>query len=117
MYRLKLLLVILALVLVCFVIGLYVGGWVWLHLIGVPNPSPSLFTLLDQGGVRSLTDKARMRLPWAWCVTAAITFLPVGTLLLALFERRDGNRQDLHGNARFANRRELRRIWYTEPEK
>ncbi|USS95889.1 hypothetical protein M5J15_01265 [Serratia symbiotica] len=50
MYRLKLLLVILALVLVCFVIGLYVGGWVWLHLIGVPKPSPSLFTLLDQVG-------------------------------------------------------------------
>ncbi|EEF2701803.1 hypothetical protein FVB86_20695 [Salmonella enterica] len=117
MDKLKLLTVILVLVVVFFIIGLYAGGWTWLYFLGVPNPSPSLFTLLDQGGVHSLTDKAKMLLPWAWCVTAAITFLPVGITLLALFGRSDGNRQDLHGSARFANKRELKRIWYTEPER
>ncbi|EAW9501067.1 hypothetical protein NYF95_002432 [Salmonella enterica] len=116
MEKLKLLLVIVALCGVFFIIGLYAGGWVWLTLSGVPSPSLSMMTLINQGGIPSLTDQARMLLPWAWCVTAAITFFPAGVSLIAMTKGADGNRKDLHGNARFANRRELRRLWYTGPE-
>ncbi|HIE7193032.1 TPA: hypothetical protein ACXPBJ_004433 [Salmonella enterica] len=116
MEKLKLLVVILVLCCVFFIIGLYAGGWMWLTLSGVHDRSPSLFTLINQGGITSLTDRSRMLLPWAWVVTVLITFFPAGVSLFALTVGRDGNRKDLHGNARFANRRELRRMWYTGPE-
>ncbi len=99
-----------------FVIGLYAGGWMWLELSGVDS-SPSLMTLISQGGLPALNDRARMLLPWAWCVTVAITFFPAGVSLLAMTHGADGNRKDLHGNARFAGKRELRRFWYEGPEK
>ncbi|HDG9216639.1 TPA: hypothetical protein PBW31_006549, partial [Pseudomonas aeruginosa] len=49
--------------------------------------------------------------PWSWCVTAALTFLPVGVTLLA-FMSRFSTKQSLHGDARFANERELRLFEY-----
>lgn len=116
MLKLKLFFAIAGLTVVCFIVGLYFGGWVWLKLNGHSAPLPSLFTLIDQGNL-SLTNKSKMLLPWAWCATVAITFLPTGITLLAFMGRGDGNPRNLHGNARFANRRELRNIWYTEPEK
>lgn len=113
--KMKLFLVIAGLTGVCFLIGLYAGGWVWLRLCADPLSSPGLMTLLDQGEL-SLTDKSKMLLPWAWCVTAAITFLPTGVTLFAFAGMGEGRQRHLHGNACFANRRELRKIWYTGPE-
>ncbi|WP_072013052.1 hypothetical protein [Pectobacterium carotovorum] len=115
MEKIKLLLVIVALCCLFFIVGLYAGGWVWITLSDVKQPL-SLLTLFNQGGVQSLTDKSRMLLPWAWSITAAITFFPAGVSLLAMTSGSNGNRKDLHGNARFANKRELRRLWYTGPE-
>ncbi|HIC1896471.1 TPA: hypothetical protein ACW0P3_004287 [Citrobacter freundii] len=113
---LKLFLVILLLTLVCFLIGLYAGGWAWYSMTGYRQGTPGLFTLLSQGEI-SLTDKGKVMLPWAWCVTAVITFLPTGITLFSYLARTDNSQNNLHGNARFANRRELRKIWYTESEK
>lgn len=113
---LKLFLLILLLTLVCFFIGLYAGGWAWYAMTGYRQGTPGLFTLLSQGEI-SLTDKGKVMLPWAWCVTAAITFLPTGITLFSYLARKDNSQNNLHGNARFANRRELRKIWYTESEK
>lgn len=113
---LKLFLLILLLTLVCFLIGLYAGGWAWYAMIGYRQGTPGLFTLLSQGEI-SLTDKGKVMLPWAWCVTAVITFLPTGITLFSYLAKTDNSQNNLHGNARFANRRELRKIWYTESEK
>ncbi len=35
----------------------------WLTLSGVHDRAPSLFTLINQGGITSLTDRSRMLLP------------------------------------------------------
>lgn len=113
---LKLFMVILMLTAVCFVIGLYAGGWAWFLMTGFHREIPGLFTLLSQGEL-SLTDKGKIMLPWAWCVTVAITFLPTGITLLTFLARTDNSQNNLHGRARFANRRKLRKIWYTESEK
>lgn len=113
MLKVKLLILILTLAGIFFVIGLYAGGWVWLRMSG--GGDLSLTTLFNTG---SLTlERRKMLLPWAWCVTVAITFFPVGVSLFAILGTRDGNRRDLHGNARFATPRELQKIWYDTPEK
>lgn len=112
----KLFMLILVLTLICFVIGLYMGGWAWYAMTGDQHGSVGLLTLMNQGEI-SLTNKAKAMLPWAWCVTAAITFLPTGISLLSFLARKDNSQNNLHGRARFANRRELRKIWYTESEK
>lgn len=65
---------------ICFIIGLYAGGWAWYALTGYPDKLPSLMTLFDLGKI-SLTDKSKIMLPWAWAVTAVITFLPTGITL------------------------------------
>lgn len=113
---LKLFLMILLLTAICFVIGLYAGGWAWFAMTGFQKNVPGVFTLLSLGDI-SLTDKGKTMLPWAWCVTAVITFLPTGITLISILARMDNIQNNLHGKARFANRRELRRIWYTENEK
>lgn len=56
------------------------GGWAWYALTGYPDKIPSLMTLFDLGKI-SLTDKSKIMLPWAWAVTAVITFLPTGITL------------------------------------
>lgn len=58
-----------------------------------------------------LSDPRLLYVPWSWCVTAALTFLPVGVTLLA-FMSRFSTKQSLHGDARFANERELRLFEY-----
>jgi hypothetical protein len=50
-------------------------------------------------------------LPWSWCLTVAITFFPVGVTLMAFFFRFKPT-TSLHGNARFANAKELRAFEY-----
>lgn len=113
---LKVFLLILLMTAIFFVIGLYAGGWAWYSMTGYHRGTPGLFTLLSQGEI-SLTNKGKVMLPWAWCVTAAITFLPVGLTVLSFLAKTDNSQNNLHGRARFANRRELRKIWYTENEK
>ena len=90
-----------------FVLGLYAGGAVFLLMIGSEVDAVTFHTLFDAGH----QALGLAYLPWAWCVTAAITFLPVGLLLLALLVRIKP-KQSLHGNARFANNRELRAFEY-----
>jgi len=110
-------LIILVLMVIMFVFGLYAGGWFWLSVTGYQNIQPSLTTLISQGGIHSLNDKAKEMLPWAWCFPLALGFLPAGLGLLIWLGKGMGGHRFLHGNARFANRSELRKIWYTESEK
>ncbi|MCW0309919.1 hypothetical protein NB725_004372 [Pantoea ananatis] len=106
---------ILFLTAIFFVLGLYAGGWAWYYMSGFKYGTPGLFTLINQGGF-SLTDRAKIMLPWAWCVAVAITFLPLVITVITLLPKSDSG-SNLHGNARFANRRETKRFWYTGSEK
>lgn len=110
-------LIILVLMIVMFVVGLYAGGWYWLSMNGYQNVSPSLLTLINQGGIHSLSDKSKEMLPWAWCFPVGLAFLPVVLTLFIWLGGGNKNNRNLHGNARFASRSEIRRVWYTEKEK
>ena len=101
---------ILGLMAVCFVIGLYAGGALFLHLTHAPLAGLSWDTLW-QARTISWNDKRVLYLPWSWCVTAGLTFLPAGAALLAIFFRLKP-KTTLHGDARFANDRELRQFEY-----
>lgn len=105
----KVALLVLVLTGVCFVLGLYAGGNVFLQLIGVAE-EVTWHTLMDASNL-GLNDPGLVYLPWAWCVTLAITFLPLGITLLAFFLRFKPV-TSLHGNARFANDAELRAFEY-----
>lgn len=107
----KVTLLVVILMAVCFVLGLYVGGGVFLQLTGGDYSAVSFRTLFDARHL-PLDDGRLIYLPWAWCITAALTFLPVGLTLLALLARVKP-KQSLHGDARFANDRELRAFEYT----
>lgn len=43
----KIFLAIAGLTIICFIIGLYAGGWAWYALTGYPDKIPSLMTLFD----------------------------------------------------------------------
>jgi TRAP-type C4-dicarboxylate transport system permease small subunit len=101
---------VLCLMVVCFVIGLYAGGAMFLHLTGAQLSSVSWDTLWEARHT-PWKDTRVLYLPWSWCVTAAITFLPVGFALMAFFFRLKA-KTTLHGDARFANNRELRQFEY-----
>jgi hypothetical protein len=106
----KLTLLVLVLMLVFFVAGLYAGGALFLHLTAGSLSALSWNTLWEAGHL-SLSDRRLLYLPWAWCATAAITFLPVGVALMAIFMRMKP-KTSLHGDARFATDRELRQFEY-----
>lgn len=110
-------LIILVMMIIMFVVGLYAGGWFWLSTNGYENLSPSITTLIDQGGINSLTDEAKEMLPFAWCFPVALAFAPLILSLFVLLGGSGKGHKNLHGNARFANRREIKKVWYTEPEK
>lgn len=101
---------IIVLMMVFFVIGLYVGGGVYLTLTGGDFRRAALNTLLNAGDF-SLTDRQKVFLPWSWCVTVALTFLPVGLTLFVLFLGKS-KKTTLHGDARFANKKELNAFKY-----
>lgn len=106
----KLTLLILLLMVVCFVAGLYAGGAVFLQLTGGHLSSVAWNTLWEARHL-PFTDNRLLYLPWSWCITAAITFLPVGFALMAVFMRLKP-RTSLHGDAKFATDRELRQFEY-----
>lgn len=93
-----------------FVLGLYAGGGLFLVLTQEDYSGVSWHTLLDASDI-PLNDRRLVFLPWAWCATAAITFLPTGLTLLAFFLRLKPV-SSLHGDARFANNAELRVFEY-----
>jgi TRAP-type C4-dicarboxylate transport system permease small subunit len=101
---------VLCLMAVCFVIGLYAGGAMFLHLTGAQLSSVSWDTLWEARHT-PWKDTRVLYLPWSWCMTAAITFLPVGFALMAFFFRLKA-KTTLHGDARFANNKELRQFEY-----
>jgi type IV secretion system protein VirD4 len=107
----KLTLAILVLMAFCFLGGLYVGGGIFLAVTGGDFRTVTYMTLISAGDF-SMTDRQLMFLPWSWCVTIAITFLP---LLLAIFVWFLGKtkKTSLHGNARFATDKELKVLEYT----
>jgi hypothetical protein len=106
----RLTLMVIGLIGVCFLIGLYAGGAVFLHLTGAQLSSVSWDTLW-QARQTPWKDTRVLYLPWCWCITAAITFLPVGFALMAFFFRLKP-KTTLHGDARFANEREMRLFEY-----
>ncbi|HDL7537457.1 hypothetical protein [Yersinia ruckeri] len=106
----KLTIAITIMMMVFFIIGLYAGGATYLAMIGGDFRQVTIMTLFNAGEIH-LMDRNRLYLPWAWCVTAALTFLPVGMTLLALFLGTN-KKSSLHGDARFANNSELRAFKY-----
>lgn len=93
-----------------FVIGLYAGGGVYLMLTGGDFRQAAL-TTLPGAGAFSMTSHHKMFLPWAWCVTVALTFLPPGLTFVALLA--GGNKKmALHGDASFASKKELNAFKY-----
>lgn len=110
---LKLTLVILLLTVVFAVLGLYAGGALFLQLTEGSYSGATWHTLIDAGEF-SFTDKRLVYLPWSWCAMGGITFLPIGLSLLAYFMRLKPV-SSLHGNARFANDKELDLFEYKGP--
>lgn len=106
----KLTLFVLVLMLVFFVIGLYAGGAMFLHLTAGHLAALSWSTLWDARDT-PLNDRRILYLPWSWCVTAAVTFMPAGVTVMAIFMRLKPT-TSLHGDARFANNKELRQFEY-----
>ncbi|MGE6473155.1 hypothetical protein [Serratia proteamaculans] len=106
----KLTLVVIVMMGLFLVLGLYAGGWMFLLLTSGSLDDVTYRTLYD-ASTYALDDHRLVFLPWSWCVTAALTFLPVGLTLLALFAGFKPKRS-LHGNARFANAQELRAFEY-----
>ncbi|KPC00457.1 hypothetical protein ALQ72_200051 [Pseudomonas syringae pv. maculicola] len=106
----RLTLLVIALMLVFFVAGLYAGGAMFLQLTQGHFAGLSWDTLWE---ARKLpwNDRRMLYVPWSWCVTAALTFLPVGVTLMAVFVRLKP-KTSLHGDARFANDHELRQFEY-----
>ena len=106
----KIAIAIIVLMMVFFVIGLYIGGCLYLGLTSGSFRHGAITTLIDVGAF-SLTSRQKMFLPWAWCVTVAFTFLPLGLTLFALFLGKN-KKTTLHGDARFANKKELNAFKY-----
>lgn len=106
----KIAIAIIVLMMAFFMIGLYVGGGVYLLLIGGSFGQATLTTLMDLGEF-SLTHRQKMFLPWAWCVTVAFTFLPMGLTFFALLIVKN-KKTNFHGDARFANKKELNAFKY-----
>ena len=106
----KLTLLVLGLMAACFVAGLYAGGALFLHLTQGSFAGLSWDTLWEARHI-PLNDRRILYLPWSWCVTAALTFMPVGVTVMAIFIRLKP-KTSLHGDARFANDKELRQFEY-----
>lgn len=106
----KMTLLVLVLMLVFFVGGLYAGGATFLKLTTGGTVGLSWDTLWEARHM-AITDRRMLYLPWSWCVTAAITFFPLAVTLLVFFFRFKPT-TSLHGDARFANARELRAFEY-----
>lgn len=106
----KVTLAVLGLIVVFFIGGLYAGAATFLQLTTGSMAGMSLMTLIEVSEQSSIQGLS-VYLPWSWAVTAAITFLPVGMTLLLLMGRIKGP-NDLHGNARFANNKEMEQFAY-----
>ncbi|MDN4500162.1 hypothetical protein QYE73_23005 [Pseudomonas mosselii] len=103
-------LVILALTGVFFIGGMYAGSAVYLLATTGSAEGTAFRTLLDANN-QALAGRVQVYLPWAWATTLAVTLFPIGVWLVALISRiRPQN--TLHGNARFANARELKQFAY-----
>ncbi|WP_324729664.1 hypothetical protein [Pseudomonas chlororaphis] len=107
----KITLVVLVLTALFFVLGVYAGGALFLLLTGGGYSSVTWHTLLDAADL-AWNDRRLVFLPWAWCATAAITFLPIALTLLSYFLRLKPV-SSLHGDARFANNKELALFEYS----
>ncbi|WP_240313949.1 hypothetical protein [Candidatus Fukatsuia symbiotica] len=83
---------------------------VYLALIGGNFRQATLRTLMEAGAF-SLFHRQKIFLPWAWCVTVALTFLPLGLTLFALLLGKN-KKTTLHGDARFATPKELKAFKY-----
>ena len=93
-----------------FVLGLYAGGVLFLLLTHADMSLVRWDTLFWAWGL-PVTDERFPIVPWASCVTAGLTFLPGIVMLMAFYAPRF-RKAKLHGNARFANDRELRPYLY-----
>lgn len=105
----KITLMVLVLMAIFFVVGLYAGGAFFLRMTG--DQVIMAWDTLWNARLLPLSDRRLFFLPWAWSVTAAITFLPAGLVLMAMVLRLKP-KTSLHGDARFANDRELRQFEY-----
>lgn len=106
----RLTLLVLVMMVVCAVLGLYAGGALFLKLTGASLWQVQWDTLW-QARHLAWNDPRMLYLPWSWCLMAALTFLPVGLTLISLLYRLKP-KTSLHGDARFANARELKMFEY-----
>ena len=106
----RLTLMVVVLMMMCFVAGLYAGGALFLKLTDGDMSLVSWNTLWEARHF-PWNDRRIIYLPWSWCVTAAITFMPAAVTLIAVFFKLNP-KTSLHGDARFANNRELRLFEY-----
>ena len=103
-------LVILALTGIFFILGMYAGAAAYLQVTAGSIDGLSFWTLLDASR-QALSGRGEVFLPWAWAVTAAVTLFPIGIWLCAILSRVNPQ-NTLHGNARFANNKELEQFAY-----
>lgn len=107
----KISLAVLFMSIVFALIGLYAGGALFLYLTDADPLTVTWHTMIDASNKGFVLDDAKlMYLPWCACLTIAVTFLPLVLTLIALFTGKGVS--SLHGNARFANEKELRLFEY-----
>lgn len=113
----KVSLLVLALMCLFFFGGLYAGGVLYQLLTYHTIYAISYRTLIDlynASSVYPVNDRRLMFLPWAWCLTIGIGFLPLIITAVSIIGGGKSNK-NLHGNARFANKKELAMFEYKGP--
>jgi type IV secretion system protein VirD4 len=89
-----------------FVGGLYLGGRVFAAMQKIPPDTVTLMTLHDYWLAYSSIKAVKLALTVGWAVAIGLPVLPVA---IAAFILLSGDRRELHGSARFANRQEIRK--------
>jgi hypothetical protein len=93
------------------VLGVYAGGALFLFLTEGDPATVTWHTMYDASKVGwGLDDGKLMYLPWCVCLAIGMTFLPLVLTVIALFIGKGVS--SLHGDARFANDKELALLDY-----
>jgi len=95
----------------CVVIGNYSGGALYLYLSDIPASNVSWYTLYN-GIHLNYKDKNFVNAVWGCAIAAWIVFLPVLISVITIWTYLRPNNKGLHGNARFANNKEMEKFHY-----
>lgn len=103
--------IFIASVLLCVVVGNYSGGALYFYLAKIPVSNVTWYSLYD-GIHLSVKDRNFVNAVWGAALAVWIIFLPVMVTLITIWSYMRPNNKGLHGNARFANNKELERFHY-----